>query len=144
MHRINALNGKKRNEPVNNGSAPWLENRLNEHFLFSILASLCSFNELIKEKFSSTIDENFSIFKIQRLIDFHHFLSKSNNEPSQLEFYSKRSHFCFLWWRKLLIGWGNVSLKRVILWESWVLSTILLTKKFVHRWETLSDFIFRR
>ena len=82
--------------------------------------------------------------KIQRLIDFHHFLSKSNNEPSQLEFYSKRSLFCFLSWRKLLIGWGNVSLKRYFLWWSWVLSTTLLSKTFVHRWETLTDFIFQR
>ena len=71
--------------------------RLNEHFLFSISASLCSLNQVIKEKFSSTIDENFSILfnESNQATDFHfhHVLSKSNNEPSKVELYLKRSQF---------------------------------------------------
>ena len=71
--------------------------------------------------------ENFSFCsadKIKRLIDFHQFLSKSTNEPSQLEFYWKRNQLCFLLWRKLLIGWENVSWKWFSLWESWELCSL--------------------
>ena len=126
---------------MNNGTARRSENSDSMNILlFSISALLCSCNQLMNDKFSSTIDEfsKRTTNKIQRLIDFHHFLSKSHSEPSQIEFYSKRSHFCFLSWGKFLIVRENVLLK----WFSlWIFSRILLSKTFVHRWETLTDLV---
>ena len=97
---------------MNNRPAPWLENSDSMNFFFSILASLCSFDELTKEKFSSTIDDFFHRCSKRRFCILFNEI-KSNDwfwlsllfiqveqRTISTGFYSKRNKFCFLWWRE--------------------------------------------